>query len=55
MSTNTTGTSDAAMYDKPSCINEIPGLDEEDMARAPAHAAPYTILIAASSLSTVMP
>ena len=35
----------------PSCFREMPGLEEDVMTRAPVPAAPYTMLIAASSLS----
>ena len=48
------GSSAQAMYDSPSCIRLIPGLDEEVIALAPAPAAPYTMLMAASSLYTCM-
>ena len=51
MSTSTQGTCDAAMYDMPSIMRDTPGLDEDDITRAPVQAAPYTMLIAATSLS----
>ena len=47
----TPGKSEPAMYEIPSPLSEIPGLDEDVIARAPADAAPYTMLIAAISLS----
>ncbi len=48
----------AAIYEIPSCIRLIPGLDDEVITRAPAPAPPYTILMDATSLSawrTIMP
>ena len=51
MFTMTAGSSAPIMYDMPSCLRLIPGLDEDVITRAPAPAAPYTIFIAATSLS----
>ena len=51
MLTMTHGTSAPAIVEMPSCFSEMPGLEEEVMTRAPAPPAPYTMLIAASSLS----
>ena len=39
-STTTHGTSEQAIYEKPSCIRLMPGLDDDVMARTPVHAAP---------------
>jgi len=39
-STSTIGTSEAAMYDRPSAIRLTPGLDDDVIVRAPAQAAP---------------
>ena len=39
------------MYERPSCFKLKPGLDEDVIAAIPQAAAPYTILIAATSLS----
>ncbi len=40
MSTRTTGTSEQAMYDSPSCIRLMPGPEDEVITRTPAQAAP---------------
>ena len=50
-STTTTGSSVQEIYDKPSCIRLTPGLELEVIVRLPVQAAPYTILMAPSSLS----
>ncbi len=39
------------MYDSPSLLSEMPGLEDDVMLRTPADAAPYTMLMAATSLS----
>ena len=39
------------MYEMPSPFRETPGLEDDVMARAPAADAPYTMLMAAISLS----
>ena len=54
MLTITAGSSSAARDEIPSCLREIPGLEEEVMARAPAALAPRTMLMAAISLSAWM-
>ena len=54
MFTITAGSSQAAMEEIPSCLREIPGLDDEVMERTPAALAPITIWIAAISLSDWM-
>jgi hypothetical protein len=54
MLTITPGSSWAAIEDIPSCLSDIPGLEDEVMTRAPAALAPAIILIAASSLSDWM-
>ena len=54
MFTITAGSSQAAMEEIPSCLSEIPGLDEEVMERAPAALAPVTMWMAAISLSDWM-
>jgi len=51
MLTMTAGSSQAASVEIPSCLREIPGLEEEVMARAPAALAPTTMCMAATSLS----
>jgi len=50
----TPGSSSAAMDEMPSCLSEMPGLDDEVMARAPAALAPRIMLMAAISLSAWM-
>ena len=50
-STITAGSSDPARYEIPSCIRESPGPEEPVITRSPADAAPYTMLMAATSLS----
>jgi hypothetical protein len=52
--TITAGSSLPAIYDMPSCINEIPGLEEEVIALIPAADAPKSILMDATSLSAWM-
>ena len=47
--TMTQGSSAPAMYVIPSCFRLMPGEEEEVMARMPAPAAPYTMLMAATS------
>jgi hypothetical protein len=47
----THGNSDPAMYDMPSCIRLSPGPDEALITRMPADDAPYTMLMAETSLS----
>jgi len=54
MLTMTAGSSSAARDEMPSCFREIPGLEDDVMARAPAAEAPSTILMAAISLSAWM-
>jgi len=54
MLTITAGSSSAASAEIPSCLREMPGLDEDVMARAPAALAPSTMLTAAISLSAWM-
>ena len=54
MFTITAGSSEAAIKESASCIRLMPGLDEEVMARSPTAAAPYTMLMAAISLSACM-
>ena len=39
------------MYDIPSCIRLMPGPEDADITRMPADAAPYTMLMADTSLS----
>ncbi len=51
MFTTTAGSSAPARYEMPSILRLIPGEEEEVMARAPAAAAPKTMLMAATSLS----
>src|SRR5215469_2367013 len=47
----TPGSSAPAMYERPSCIRLSPGPEDAVITRAPAAAAPYTMLMAATSLS----
>ena len=51
MFTMTTGSSAPAIYVIPSCLRLMPGEEEEVITRAPQPAAPYAMLIAATSLS----
>jgi hypothetical protein len=51
MLTMTAGSSQAAKKEIPSCLRLIPGLEEEVIARTPTMLAPYTMFMAAISLS----
>jgi hypothetical protein len=51
MLTTTAGSSDPAIYERPSCMRLIPGDDEDVMTRAPAADAPNAMLIDVISLS----
>jgi len=52
--TMTPGSSSATRYEMPSCLRLMPGPLEDVIARAPAAAAPSTMLMAAISLSDWM-
>ena len=54
MFTITAGSWLAAMYEIPSCLRLMPGLDDDVIALAPVTLAPSTMLMAAISLSAWM-
>ena len=51
MSTMTIGSSEPAAYDTPSIIRLMPGPEDPVMVLSPAEEVPYSMLMAASSLS----
>ena len=51
ISTMTPGSSEPAMYEIPSCLRDMPGPEDEVMARAPVAEAPSSMFMAPISLS----